>query len=478
MATMADRCATTTMADRCAIMHKRPPPLPCHPALHRTAANTDFVCEQAKRLDRRHHTMPQPGSGRIQPNTQPDSSPVLLASNSRSASRGEPGNDESCSRGSSKRRSHSLSQLGASDVDQQRAFQFSSFQLARVGSKGLARGGIKGTLSRSSRRPSLSQKAVDETRCGRDQDIRKNWSILDENQDPQRNRSRMRENSKGSASSRNTSCSSCELNEMYGFQVGDKVTASDGPDAIGPWQNLGDGLVCGVGWKPGMLDVIFANGEQFPIRAKNLKKVSEHEKKVASQHDESELFGFKVGDVVDFLDDSSLGGWVHLGGGRGVVMDAGSKPFTILVRFDGIGDRAIRHDRLGQVRFGTEKDRQDQIVKSLGGGAARPRPQSQSDKRERSIKFQANLEKFCQEQKVSTHDSYSVELESFVKARNDPWRDLGIGIVRRLGKTDDTVWVQFDVTGDQWLLKCEDLEIVPDPGKAKFGKCKRKVFDA
>lgn len=457
-----------TMEDRCATLHKRPPRLPSHPPdLYHPRTFSDDLSEKspARRQNRRHHSMPtrvgtRPGSRQ---SSQADCSPASM----QATTRGAPGTDRSCSRENSTNRSQSLSRLVASDGEHHRDFTL------RKDSECL--------VTRMRESPSLKQKLVDESGSGGSLGRRMTCSILDENQDPEHNRSRKRELSKNSASSRNTGCSSCDapsLNEMYGFQVGDKVITCDGPDAVGPWRNMGDGRVCGVAWKPGMLDVSFSNGERFPIRAKNLKKDSEEETKTCDAQ-EGELYSFKIGDVVEKLNESKLpmGGWVQGNGGRGAVIAAGKTRGTILVRFDGIGDRAVRWDRLGHVRM--RMPRRDETI---GVGAARA--QSKSDKEDRSLKFRANLQTYREEAKakasaqLSVESAYDVEMDSFVRAKTNPWRELGIGIVRRLGDKDDTVWVQFDVTADQWLLKLKDLESVPDPGKAKFRSHKRTVFDA
>lgn len=259
---------------------------------------------------------------------------------------------------------------------------------------------------------------------------------------------------------------------MYGFQVGDKVTTQDEHDATRPWQNLGQGVVCGLGWKPGMLDVIFSNEERFPIRAKILKKVC-----VDKSSEEEKTFGelrdFVIGETVEILDHHSvLGGWVGLGGGRGVVLAAGKTPEEILVRFDGLGERTVRSDRLCKVRC----KRNNHVD---AGGI---KPQKKLEKRIPSEKFKANLQRLRDEEqampKVSAERTCEVELDSFVRAKTDPWRELGIGIIRGLGDKADTVWVQFDVSADQWLLNLKDLQSVPDPGKAKFGNFKRTAFHA
>jgi len=76
-----------------------------------------------------------------------------------------------------------------------------------------------------------------------------------------------------------------EVRALCGFLVGDKVTTAGGPDADGPWKNMGIGFVKGPTvlnnkeYHQGWLNVYYQDKrEMYSIKAKNLKNLTDPER--------------------------------------------------------------------------------------------------------------------------------------------------------------------------------------------------------
>lgn len=70
---------------------------------------------------------------------------------------------------------------------------------------------------------------------------------------------------------------------------------------------------------------------------------------------------------------------------------------------------------------------------------------------------------------------YGVRLGGFVKAKSQPWRDMGVGFVLGAGNKPASVRVRFNIMGDVWTLNCKDVVNTDDPGACDFQQNLRKV---
>jgi hypothetical protein len=250
--------------------------------------------------------------------------------------------------------------------------------------------------------------------------------------------------------------------KLYGFKPGDRVTTRGGPDEEGPWRSMGRGVIVGAGSKPGYLDVKFdpedGNRDNFSIRAKNLTKVSEPSSPIADSP--TVVCGIRSGDAVIWQSQGSQS--------RGVVAEVGRSPDFAMVKFSGLGTRSVRVDQLRKVVFSYQ-------LEQVGETLSKEKQQRMKDLRAAAWARIDPPEDVTAKAEGAPH---RLKVGCCVNAKVSPWKNMGIGIVKKLDEEEDTAEVQFNIMGESWTLKCADLTIVEeDPGMCKFNYHLRHDFE-
>lgn len=255
---------------------------------------------------------------------------------------------------------------------------------------------------------------------------------------------------------------------LYGFLVGDKVTTAGGPDAAGPWREMGNGKVVGRSAQKGFLIVKFTEGvrsEEFAIRAKNLMKASESP--VSEPNSDLQQYGLSVGDAVIWHRDGPASD-VH-NQSRGIVTDSGPSSGIALVKFGGVGVRSVRIDQLAKVVFHDEVENvlSSGIQSSLFTPGQRRLSMDEQRAKDLAASAWASFDRLGKKS-VQFDCLNGLKVGCFVQAKVSPWNGLGVGILQNPGKEPGTARVQFNILGELWDLRCEDLEQVDDPGCCMF----------
>lgn len=282
------------------------------------------------------------------------------------------------------------------------------------------------------------------------------------------------------------SCSKDEgVDELCGFRLRAKVMT----EAEGPWKNMGNGRVMGPAREPGMVIVKFkgeqGHGGSFPIKASHLKVVPKgsanvggevaveaEERRVLSLSEQAnkylmsheaylDQYGIAIGDAVIFQMNDP---WDQ-DGGKGVVVAHGAQPWMVMVKFPAVGTRSVPIDQLTKVVF-----------KSMLNSAVEGPIKKTKDNRALLAKIWANID-IEQPDAMGKSVAPKFRIGDYVRAKAERWKDMGIGIIRNVGEEPDSACVQYNILGERWNIRFEDLEHVPDPGSCEFGYTTRQDFD-
>lgn len=262
------------------------------------------------------------------------------------------------------------------------------------------------------------------------------------------------------------------------LSIGDRVTAADGPDADGPWRDMGHGTVEAFSEKEGKVLVRFETGDAFELRAKNLVNLAlkqQMDSRNASKQktDTSELAydpyrGIEVGDHVAFSN-----------GGRGVVVKHAATEGMVLVQCGQLGVRSVSCNQVTKVRGKEETDHAADAWKaSFVNPGQKQVYQLSLAEAMGTFNEQVNWEqeKYKLEEEAKTYVDPSDPMKGFRIGEfvfvddHGPWHEMGIGLIRGPGDKFGTVMVQFDVAGDTWMLKVDMLTKTAPPADTKWQK--------
>jgi hypothetical protein len=218
---------------------------------------------------------------------------------------------------------------------------------------------------------------------------------------------------------------------------------------------MGNGRVVGAAMQgKGFLDVKFGRDDVFAIRASNLVKVSD----CVEVEPESgmEQRGLKLGDAIVWLNHT-----------RGIVEDKAPLAGHVMVRFGGIGVRRVRTEELTKVMLNYEVEKgatMKEIQRAKEQAATKWAQVAVERKKVGSVHFDKSAQ------------NNFLQVGSPVRSKVKPWKGMGLGFVQEFGDEPGTVHVLFSIQGEAWLMNCDDLQQVEDPGYCKFKDTVRTNF--